>query len=197
MKVLLLKDVYKLGRAGEVKKVANGYARNYLIPRGLAVLATPSALKMAERIKKQAVRQRKELNDQFSALAERLEGMVIYFAVKASEQGKLYGSVNAQRIAEKLTEELGEEITKHQVDTQPLRMLGEYEVPIRLTMDLNPTIKVVIYREGETPPGGGDGPEGPSKPEPEPEPEPEPTSAEPETEAEAASQPEAETEEAE
>lgn len=190
MKVLLLKDVYKLGRAGEVKKVANGYARNYLIPRGLAVLATPSALKMAEHIKKQAVRQRKELNDQFGALAERLDGKVIYFAVKASEQGKLYGSVNAQRIAEKLTEELGEEINKHQVDTQPIRLLGQYDVPIRLTMDLNPTIKVVIYREGEAPPALGEIAGA----------EPEATEASApaaEAEAEAEEAPKAETEEAE
>ncbi|NPA92897.1 MAG: 50S ribosomal protein L9 [Chloroflexi bacterium] len=160
MKVLLLKDVYKLGRAGEVKKVANGYGRNYLIPQGLAIPATPSALKMAERIKIEAEKQRKVLNKEYSGLAEQLENAVIYFAVKASEQGKLYGSVNAQRIAEAINEQLGLEgeqaILKRQVDVQPIRFLGEYKVPIRLTMDLVPEVTIIVYREGETPPNVGD-----------------------------------------
>ncbi len=160
MKVLLLKDVYKLGRAGEVKKVANGYGRNYLIPQGLAIPATPSALKMAERIKAEAEKQRKVLNKEYSGLAEQLGNTIIYFAVKASEQGKLYGSVNAQRIAEALNEQLGLEgeqaILKRQVDVQPIRFLGEYKVPIRLTMDLVPEVTIIVYREGEIPPNVGD-----------------------------------------
>jgi len=159
MKVLLLKDVYKLGRAGEVKKVANGYGRNYLIPQGLAIPATPSALKMASRIKVEAEKQRKALNKEYSGLAEQLQETVLYFAVKASEQGKLYGSVNAQRIAEALNEQLGLEeqpILKRQIDVQPIRSLGEYTVPVRLTMDLVPEITVIVYREGEAQPAVGD-----------------------------------------
>jgi len=161
MKVLLLKDVYKLGRAGEVKKVANGYGRNYLIPQGLAIPATPAALKMAERIKAEAEKQRKVLNREFSGLAEQLQETVLHFAVKASEQGRLYGSVNAQRVAEALNDQLGleensQKILKRQVDVQPIRMLGEYTVPIRLTVDLVPEVTVIVYREGEAPPKVGD-----------------------------------------
>ncbi len=159
MKVLLLKDVYKLGRAGEVKKVANGYGRNYLIPQGLAIPATPSALKMAERIRAEAEKQRKVLNREYSALAEKLNETVLHFAVKASDQGKLYGSVNAQRIAEAINEKLGLEeqaVLKRQVDAQPIRFLGEYQVPVRLTMDLVPEVTVIVYREGEAPPAVGD-----------------------------------------
>ena len=160
MKVLLLKDVYKLGRAGEVKKVANGYGRNYLIPQGLAIPATPSALKMADRIKAQAEQQRADLNKSFSGLAEQLGATVLYFAVKASEQGKLYGSVNSQQVAEAINEKLGleddQKILKRQVDMQPIRMLGEYTVPVRLTMDLVPEVTVIVYREGEAPPEVGD-----------------------------------------
>jgi len=160
MKVLLLKDVYKLGRAGEVKKVANGYGRNYLIPQGLAIPATPAALKMAERIKAQAEQQRAALNKNFSGLAEQLSATVLYFAVKASEQGKLYGSVNTQQIAEALNEKLGlegeQKILKRQIDMQPIRLLGEYTVPVRLTMDLVPEVTVIVYREGEAPPAVGD-----------------------------------------
>ena len=79
MKVLLLQDVYKLGRAGDVKRVANGYGRNYLIPQGLAVLATPGALKQAERIAAEADQQRALLNQEMSGVAEQLQGMTLTF----------------------------------------------------------------------------------------------------------------------
>ncbi len=150
MKVLLLKDVYKLGRAGDVKKVANGYGRNYLIPQGLAVLATPSALKQADRIRTEADKQRAVLNQEMSGLAEQLEKATISFAVRASETGRLYGSVNTRMIAEALSEELGVEISHRQVDAQPLRVIGEHTIRVRLTVDLIPEVRVIVYREGET-----------------------------------------------
>ena len=84
MKVLLLKDVYKLGRAGDVKKVADGYGRNFLLPQGMAVLATPNALKQAEKIKAEAVKQRAALNQEMSAVAEVLGGLAIGFPDRKS-----------------------------------------------------------------------------------------------------------------
>ncbi len=152
MKVLLLQDVYKLGRAGEVKKVANGYGRNYLIPQGLAVLATPAAMKMAERIKAEAEKRRAELNKELSAVAERLDGLTLAFPARAGETGKLYGSITTQMIADALSEKAGVEITKRQIDAQPLRHLGEHTVHVRLTIDLVPEVKVIVYREGEPSP---------------------------------------------
>ncbi|RMF43771.1 MAG: 50S ribosomal protein L9 [Anaerolineae bacterium] len=152
MKVLLLKDVYKLGRAGDVKKVADGYGRNYLIPQGLAVLATPSALKQVDRIRARAEAQRAALNAEMSVVAEKLADVVLTFPVRASETGKLYGSVTTQMIAEALSEKTGAEISRRQIDSQPLRALGEYEIPVRLTIDLVPSIKVIVYREGEAVP---------------------------------------------
>jgi len=156
MKVVLLKDVPKLGRAGEVKTVATGYGRNYLIPQGLAMLATPEALRKAESIRRKADAERAELNRAFSGLAEKLEGLTLYFAVRASEQGKLYGSVSPQMIAEKINELLGlgeeEAISRRQIEIQPIRHLGIYQAPVRLTIDLLPTVRVVVYREGEAPP---------------------------------------------
>jgi large subunit ribosomal protein L9 len=149
MKVLLLKDVYKLGRAGDVKKVADGYGRNFLLPQGLAVLATPGALKQTEHIRAKAALQRDVLNKEMGAIAERLVGMVLTFAAKASETGKLYGSITTQMIVEAIHQKLGLEISRRQVDTQPLRALGEYKVRIRLTVDLIPEIKVIVHREGE------------------------------------------------
>lgn len=151
MKILLLKDVYKLGRAGEVKKVAAGYGRNYLIPQGLAVLATPGALQQAEYIREKAAAQRDALNKEMSGIAEKMEGLVLTFPAKASETDKLYGSITTHLIAETLSEKTGVEIFRRQIDSQPLRMLGEHKVPVRLTVDLIPEITVIVYREGESP----------------------------------------------
>jgi large subunit ribosomal protein L9 len=149
MKVLLLKDVYNLGRAGEIKKVANGYGRNYLIPQGLALLATPGALKQAERIREEADRHRSLLNEELAGVAESMQELQLLFPARAGETGKLYGSITTQMIADDLTEKLEVEITKRQIDTQPIRLLGMHTVNVRLTIDLIPEISVVVYREGE------------------------------------------------
>ncbi len=151
VKVLLVKDVYKLGRAGEVKEVARGYARNFLIPQGLAVVATPEALRMAEKIRARAEKERAEATARWQQVAERMQDLTLYFPVRASQTGKLYGSVSPRMIAQRLSQELGVDITHHQVDTDPIRFLGEYEVPIRLTIDLVPRVRVVIHRVGEEP----------------------------------------------
>ena len=149
MKVLLLKDVYKLGRAGDVKKVADGYGRNFLLPQGMAMLATPEALKMAEHIREKANVQRAIVNQEMDAVAKQITGLTLTFPARASETGKLYGSVTTQMIADAIKAKSGVEIARRQIDSQPLRMLGEYKVHIRLTVDLIPTIDVIVYREGE------------------------------------------------
>jgi large subunit ribosomal protein L9 len=151
MKVLLLEDVYKLGRAGEVKKVAPGYARNYLMPQGLAVLATPGALKMADRIKKEGEVKRARVNQELGGVAEQLEGKRFTFPAKASETRRLYGSINTQMIAEAVSDEIGVTVEAKQIESQPLRMLGSHRVAVRLTVDLIPEIEIIVHREGETP----------------------------------------------
>ena len=151
MKVMLLKDVHRLGRAGEVKKVADGYGRNYLIPQGLAVLATPGVLKQADRIRENASRERARLNQEFSAVAEQLTGLELTFAVKAGETGRLYGSVSTSMIAEAIEMATGVKIEHRQVDSRPIKMLGVYSVTVRLTLDLVPEVKVIVHREGEPP----------------------------------------------
>ena len=151
MKILLLKDVYKLGRAGDVKKVAAGYGRNYLIPQGLAALATPGALKQAEYIREKATTQRDALNKEMSNVAEKMQGLLLSFSAKASETDKLYGSITTHMIAETLSEQLGVEIIRRQIDSQPLRNIGVHNVPVRLTVDLVPEVTVIVYREGESP----------------------------------------------
>jgi len=151
MKVLLIKDVYKLGRAGEVKKVAAGYGRNYLIPQGFAIPATPGAMNQAGRIKEKATERRAVLNEELSSVAEVLDGKTITFPVKAGETGRLYGSVSSEDIIESIQVNFEIELEKRQVETEPLRQLGTFSVPIHLTMDLIPEINVIIHREGELP----------------------------------------------
>jgi large subunit ribosomal protein L9 len=150
MKVLLLQDVYKLGRAGDVKKVANGYGRNYLIPQGLAVLATPGAMIQSERIRQEADKKRAVLNQEMSGIVDQLANVTLTFPARASETGRLYGSINTRMIAEAISEKVGVEITHRQIDSQPLRMIGEHTVAVRLTVDLIPDIKIIVYREGES-----------------------------------------------
>lgn len=152
MKVLLLKDVYKLGHAGDVKKVADGYGRNYLMPQGLAVLATPGEMKRVEFIRKKAAIQRAVLNQEMSGLAEMLSGAVLTFASKAGETGKLYGSITTQMIADEINKKFGCEIDRRHIESEPIRTLGEHTVHIRLTVDIVPEIKVITHREGEAPP---------------------------------------------
>ena len=151
MKILLLKDVYKLGRAGDVKRVADGYGRNYLLPQGLAVLATPGALKQAEHIRVEADAHREQLNQEMSGVATRLDGMVLTFPARASETGKLYGSITAQMVAEAISQNAKVEIARRQVDIQPLRNLGEHKAHVRLTVDLIPEVTILVHREGESP----------------------------------------------
>lgn len=151
MKVLLLKDVYKLGRAGEVKDVADGYGRNYLLPQGLAVLATEGALRQAEKIRETAQEERQRLNQELSEVAETLEDLTLSFAMKAGETDKLYGSVTTMMIAEAIKEETGIEVDKRDVDSEPIKALGVHNAAVRLTIDLVPEITVLVHREGEPP----------------------------------------------
>ncbi len=152
MKVLLIKDVYNLGRAGDVKKVADGYGRNYLIPQGLALLATPSALKQAEYIKKRAAERRSLVNAEMSVVADALSKISLAFPAKAGETGKLYGSITTQDVAEAIKARTGKDIKRQQVDIQPIRTLGEFKARVRLTVDLIPEVTVYVHREGEAAP---------------------------------------------
>jgi len=131
--------------------VAPGYARNYLMPQGLAVLATPGAVKQAGKIKKQGEIKRAKVNQELGGVAEQLAGKRFTFAAKASETRRLYGSINTQMIAEAVSEDIGVPIQPKQIESQPLRMIGKHTVAIRLTVDLIPEIEVIVHREGESP----------------------------------------------
>lgn len=149
MKVLLIKDVYKLGHAGDIKKVADGYGRNFLLPQSLAVLATGGAIRQADQIRKRADEQRKVLNDQMGTLAERISKLVLNFTSKAGETGKLYGSITNQMIVDMVNNKLGSQIDRRNILTEPIKTLGEHKATFHLTVDLTPSVKIFVYREGE------------------------------------------------
>jgi large subunit ribosomal protein L9 len=150
MKVLLIKDVYKLGRAGEVKKVADGFGRNFLLPQKLAVLATAGAMKQAEKIRSQGEVTRAKLNSELQSLSDQIQGVTLTFPAKAGETGKLYGSITTQDVSAALQEQTRYEVKRQQIDMQPIREIGEFTARVRLTMDLIPEIKIIVHREGES-----------------------------------------------
>jgi large subunit ribosomal protein L9 len=149
MKILLLQDVDNLGLAGDVKTVAAGFGRNYLLPQRLAVLATPGSLKQADAIRKTgAIRRAKEKSDA-EATASLIAGKTLYFERRAGDTGKLYGSVTSNDIAQVLSEAAGTAIDKRKVAiSEPIRMLGEHEVAIRLMVEVAVQVKVVVGVEG-------------------------------------------------
>jgi large subunit ribosomal protein L9 len=147
MKVLLREDVDNLGYAGEVANVADGYGRNYLIPRGMAVKATSSVLKDAQSWRDRAAARVEELRKEHELLAERIREARLEFFAKAGEMGKLYGSVTTMDITEQLNETLGTDIDRRIVGTGPLRQLGEHKVTVRLSHENQPQVTVVINLE--------------------------------------------------
>ena len=149
MKVLLTQDVYNLGQAGEVKTVADGYGRNYLLPRGMAVLATAGAIKRADTIKAAALRRRAQEQSDMQAVAQVINGATLTFTARTGEKGKLYGSITTAQIAEKISALLGREFDRRKIALrEPIRMVGNYPVQVRLATDIAPVVNVVVAPEG-------------------------------------------------
>jgi len=147
MKVLLKQDIENIGMAGELHQVANGYGRNYLIPKGLAVTASPGMLKQAAAWRKKAETRRTELRAEYEALSASIEAVSLTFTARAGATGKLYGSITTSQIADELNAELGTEIDRRKVGVEPLRQLGEHKVVVRLSGEFQPEITVVIENE--------------------------------------------------
>ena len=147
MKVLLKEDVENLGYAGEVYQVADGYGRNYLIPKGMAVLAKPSVMKQAEAWRKKADARRAEMKAEHEALSVSIEATTLTFTARAGNTGKLFGSVTTAQITDSLNETIGTEIDRRKVGTEPLRQLGEHKVVVRLSSDFHPHVTVIIESE--------------------------------------------------
>jgi large subunit ribosomal protein L9 len=150
MEVILLKDVARLGQAGEVCKVAPGYARNHLIPQGLAVMATKGAVRELEQKRQTEARRQKKLDAEARTLAEELDGVTLTIHAKIGEKERLYGSVTSGDIAAALEKETGRSIDRRKIELEePIRQLGIYTVPVRLSSDVLPQIRVDVVAEDE------------------------------------------------
>jgi large subunit ribosomal protein L9 len=148
MKVLLVRDVEKLGRTGDVKEVSGGYGRNYLIPKGFAVLATRGQVKQAEE-RLAANRKREDAaRKDAEALAARIAGQTLRFTARVGELDRLYGSITNADIAEKLQSQVGVEVDRRRIDLEePIKRIGIYPIKVHIMSGLDPVINVVV--EGE------------------------------------------------
>jgi len=148
MKVILLKDISGKGKAGEIKEVSQGFARNFLLPQGLALIATPAAIKQVEfRLQRE---ENQEIVDQakLAELAEQIKGSEIHFQARTGAGDRLFGSITAADIAEKLSQTIGSVVDKRKIDIdKPLRQVGNHEITIKLAKGLEPRITVVIEPE--------------------------------------------------
>lgn len=148
MKVLLKQDVKGLGSAGQVKDVADGYARNFLIPKGLAVPATPSVLREAEERRQAEARRAGEEERKARALAARITAEPLVVRAKAGEKGRLYGSVTAADIASALEKRYGQPFDKRRVELEdPIHVVGTHRVPIKLHARVVANISVDVQPE--------------------------------------------------
>jgi len=147
MKIILMEDVSALGRRGEIREVANGYARNFLLPKKLAVPATPGNVQNLEHLKRQRERTEQKVRDTAQVAADRIGGLTLAVTTRASEDGRLFGSVSAPDVVAFLERnQIPVERRRIQLE-EPIKALGEYEVPIRLHHDVTATLKVTVTRE--------------------------------------------------
>lgn len=148
MKVILLEDVKKLGKAGDVVEVSDGYARNYLIPRGLAEKADKGKIRaLQEKARVEERRQEKE-REEAMAIAESLKERAITVKVKTGEQGRLYGSITSMDIADAIEKEFGVSVDKKKVEiSEPIKALGSYSVSVRLFPGIISNVKVNVVAD--------------------------------------------------
>jgi large subunit ribosomal protein L9 len=149
MEVILKEDVPKLGHRGEVVKVAEGYGRNYLLPKKLAIEATAANRSVIEQMKQSAIRKTAVEKADAESLAKQLDGTALSFQRKAGEKDHLFGSVTTSDIAEAL-ERKGFNIDRRKIQlSEALKSLGEFDVPIRLHRDVTSHVKVTVEKEAE------------------------------------------------
>lgn len=147
MRVLLLKEVKGLGKAGDIKEVAGGYASNYLFPNKLAQPVTEGAVKTAQEVKAAEVRRVEKKANESKLLAARLEGQTVVLKGKSGEGDRLYGSITSQDVADALTKSTGVSVDKRMVDMEhPIKALGRHPVTLRLGGGLTATVTVLVEK---------------------------------------------------
>lgn len=150
MKVILTENIPKLGEVGDVCDVADGYARNYLLPQGFAIVATDGTLRQVTNLKRQEARRRDRVRADAETLKQSLGQITLTFAAKVGETGRLYGSITSSDIADRIEQVTGDVVDRRKIVLDnPLRQLGQYEVPVRLLPDLTADVVVVVEPEEE------------------------------------------------
>lgn len=147
MEVILLKDIPSLGKVGSIVNVSDGYARNFLIPRNLAIIATEGNKKRIEEIKRIESKKRDKILKDAESIKQALEGKIITIYAEVGEQGKLFGSITAGDIAEELKKE-NIEIDRRSIELEePIKAPGEYTIPVKLSGNIQTVIKVQIEKK--------------------------------------------------
>src|SRR6476646_462002 len=149
MDVVLREDVDKLGLRGEVVNVARGYARNFLLPRGLAEVATPGLVKELEKREAQRARHEAKTVDEARTIAKRIEGLELRFDVNAGPTGALFGSVTATNVADRLREAQGLRVDRRQLHMETIKRIGRYTVPFEVFADVVAEVRLVVAPEGQ------------------------------------------------
>jgi len=150
MKVVFLQDVPNVAKAGDVKEVADGYSRNYLLPRKLAVIATPAELKNLELQRKAEARREVRTEQEAEAFAKVLQDTTVVLKMRAGTKDKLYGSVTSADIAKEIKKLTKQDIDKRKIVlAEPIRELGSHQVSIKLTKDVTATANVVVEQDTE------------------------------------------------
>ncbi len=144
MQIILTQDVENLGRAGDIVKVRPGYARNYLLPRGLALVATRGNLAQVEHHRRAIAREQAKLRAELEAKAKQLEGVSVSIARKVGQENKIFGSVTNKDVAEALAAQNIEIDRKYIQLDEPLRTTGTFEVPVRFSQDIEVALKVNV-----------------------------------------------------
>jgi large subunit ribosomal protein L9 len=149
MQVILLNDLYKHGVAGEIVKVADGFARNFLIPRKMARRATDSALRETEAIRKNVEARRAQYDNMLNDLAQQIDNVELIFGRRSASTGKLFGSVTTQEIADTLMEKTEVDLNRRRISQHSLREIGTHKVTVRLGNEISPKLVITIVPEDE------------------------------------------------
>ena len=148
MEIVFIKDVPNQARAGEIRRVADGFARNYLIPRGLAEVATPEVLKRLHKITASGNETRIRETQVMEELAEALDGVQITVTARVTPTGRYYGAISGSRIADELAASLGRDIDRRLIEAgEPIREPGEYQVVLRFSSEIEATIYIIAEAE--------------------------------------------------
>lgn len=154
MKVILADDVEKLGHKGDVVNVADGYARNYLIPKGFAIFATKGTVKQAEVMQRARAEKQERDKQEAAARVASLGAAPVYISARAGEEGRLFGSVTKTDVARAIQDQLEQDVDRHQIRLDdPIRSLGSHQVEIHLHEEVNALVTVEVIAHEEEPAG--------------------------------------------